>query len=36
MDNSFLYAKKLLLVDDQRELLKMVSEKQHLPRYILV
>lgn len=26
MDNSFLYAKKLLLVDDQRELLKMVSD----------
>ena len=26
MDNSFLHSKKLLLVDDEQELLKMVSD----------
>ena len=28
MDNSFLHSKRLLLVDDEQELLKMVTENR--------
>ena len=30
MDNSFLHTKRLLLVDDEQELLKMVSDMQSI------
>ena len=36
MDNSFLHSKRLLLVDDEQELLKMVTEKmQDLKLFLL-